>query len=52
MGVVGSSGGDVTGHIRFLTSSASPVITDQVTGQLWEITAERGEVKLKAYYAP
>ncbi|CAM3700801.1 phage head-binding domain-containing protein [Xenorhabdus thuongxuanensis] len=49
MGVVGSSGGDVSGHIRFLTPNSSPVITDQITGQLWEIISERGVLRTRKY---
>ncbi|EMJ5971372.1 hypothetical protein RGI78_001205 [Proteus mirabilis] len=49
-GMVGSSGGDISGHLRFLTKEASPVITDQKTGQLWEIQAVDGVIKLVAYY--
>ncbi len=50
-GVIGSSGGDVSGHLRFLTKEASPIITDQKTGQLWEIQAVDGNIKLVPYYA-
>lgn len=49
-GVIGCGGGDLSGHLRFLTKEASPVITDQKTGQLWEIQAVDGVIKLVAYY--
>ncbi|MDC9598312.1 phage head-binding domain-containing protein [Xenorhabdus anantnagensis] len=49
MGVVGSSGGDVSGHVRFLTKNSSPVIMDQVTGQFWEIIVEKGVLNTRAY---